>query len=40
MGYGRSDSVTGGNGGSMTTLYFTAGPNREQDGLFGAIDPQ
>jgi len=30
----------GGNGGSMTTLYFTAGPNREQDGLFGAIDPQ
>ena len=28
----------GGNGGSMTTLYFTAGPNREQDGLFGAID--
>jgi uncharacterized protein (TIGR03118 family) len=30
----------GGNGGSMNTLYFTAGPNDERDGLFGSLDPQ
>jgi uncharacterized protein (TIGR03118 family) len=30
----------GGNGGSVDTLYFTAGPNEEQDGLFGSLDPQ
>ncbi len=30
----------GGNGGSLNTLYFTAGPNREHDGLFGAINPR
>jgi uncharacterized protein (TIGR03118 family) len=29
----------GGNGGGTNTLYFTAGPNEEQDGLFGAISP-
>jgi uncharacterized protein (TIGR03118 family) len=29
----------GGNGGSVSTLYFTAGPNSEQDGLFGSLDP-
>jgi hypothetical protein len=29
----------GGNGGDPKTLYFTAGPNGEADGLFGAIDP-
>jgi len=28
-----------GNGGSSTKLYFTAGPNREADGLFGALSP-
>jgi len=27
----------GGNGGSLNTLYFTAGPNNEADGLFGSI---
>jgi uncharacterized protein (TIGR03118 family) len=27
----------GGNGGSLNTLYFTAGLNDEQDGLFGSI---
>jgi hypothetical protein len=30
----------GGNGGSINTLYFTAGTNGEQDGLFGSLDPQ
>lgn len=30
----------GGNGGSMGTLYFTAGPNGERDGLFGSLDPR
>jgi uncharacterized protein (TIGR03118 family) len=30
----------GGNGGSADTLYFTAGPNGETDGLFGSLDPQ
>jgi len=30
----------GGNGGAPNTLYFTAGPNGEQDGLFGSLDPQ
>jgi uncharacterized protein (TIGR03118 family) len=30
----------GGNGGSMNTLYFTAGPNGERDGLFGSLDPR
>lgn len=29
----------GGNGGSARTLYFTAGVNGEQDGLFGSLDP-
>jgi uncharacterized protein (TIGR03118 family) len=29
----------GGNGGSTNTLYFTAGPNEERDGLFGSLDP-
>jgi len=29
----------GGNGGSSNTLYFTAGPNEEADGLFGSLDP-
>jgi uncharacterized protein (TIGR03118 family) len=29
----------GGNGGGTNTLYFTAGPNEEQDGLFGALSP-
>jgi uncharacterized protein (TIGR03118 family) len=27
----------GGNGGSANTVYFTAGPNGEQDGLFGSL---
>ena len=27
----------GGSGGSLNTLYFTAGPNGEADGLFGAL---
>jgi PEP-CTERM motif len=27
----------GGNGGLLDTLYFTAGLNDEQDGLFGSI---
>jgi uncharacterized protein (TIGR03118 family) len=30
----------GGNGGSVNTLYFTAGPNGERDGLFGSLDPK
>ncbi len=30
----------GGNGGLVNTLYFTAGPNGESDGLFGSLDPQ
>jgi uncharacterized protein (TIGR03118 family) len=29
-----------GNGGSSQTLYFTAGPNDEADGLFGALSPK
>jgi uncharacterized protein (TIGR03118 family) len=29
----------GGNGGNANTLYFTAGPNDEQDGLFGSLGP-
>jgi uncharacterized protein (TIGR03118 family) len=29
----------GGNGGATDTLYFTAGPNGEQDGLFGSLNP-
>jgi uncharacterized protein (TIGR03118 family) len=29
----------GGNGGTTNTVYFTAGPNGETDGLFGAITP-
>ena len=28
-----------GNGGSSNTLFFTAGPNGEADGLFGALSP-
>lgn len=30
----------GGNGGLANTIYFTAGPNGEQDGLFGSLSPQ
>jgi uncharacterized protein (TIGR03118 family) len=29
----------GGNGGDLHTLYFTAGPNGESDGLFGSLSP-
>ena len=29
----------GGKGGRPGTLYFTAGPNGEGNGLFGALDP-
>src|ERR1035441_5226539 len=29
----------GGNAGRPGTLYFTAGPNGEGNGLFGALDP-
>jgi len=29
----------GGNGGDRDTLYFTAGPNDESDGLFGSLTP-
>jgi uncharacterized protein (TIGR03118 family) len=29
----------GGNGGKTDTVYFTAGPNDEQDGLFGTLTP-
>jgi hypothetical protein len=29
----------GGNGGDPNTLYFTAGPNGESDGLFGSLTP-
>ena len=29
----------GGNGGEVDTLYFTAGPNGETDGLFGSLHP-
>ena len=29
-----------GNGGAMKTLYFTAGPNDEKDGLFGSLNPK
>jgi uncharacterized protein (TIGR03118 family) len=30
----------GGNGGDANTLYFTAGPNSEADGLFGSLKPE
>ena len=30
----------GGNGGLANTIYFTAGPNGEEDGLFGSLSPQ
>ena len=30
----------GGSGGALNTLYFTAGPNGEHDGLFGSLDPK
>ena len=30
----------GGNGGRTDTLYFTAGPNGEADGLFGSLTPE
>ncbi len=30
----------GGSGGSANTIYFTAGPNGEEDGLFGSLSPQ
>jgi uncharacterized protein (TIGR03118 family) len=29
----------GGNGGDPNKVYFSAGPNGEQDGLFGSIAP-
>ena len=29
----------GGAGGLANTLYFTAGPNDEKDGLFGSLTP-
>jgi uncharacterized protein (TIGR03118 family) len=29
----------GGNNGNPNTVYFTAGPNGEQDGLFGSLTP-
>ncbi|MBO0859886.1 MAG: TIGR03118 family protein [Chloracidobacterium sp.] len=29
----------GGNGGRTDTIYFTAGPNDEEDGLFGSLSP-
>ena len=29
----------GGAGGDPKTLYFTAGPNGESDGLFGSVAP-
>jgi len=29
----------GGNGGNANTIYFTAGPNDESDGLFGSLTP-
>ncbi|MBO0725236.1 MAG: TIGR03118 family protein, partial [Blastocatellia bacterium] len=29
----------GGNGGRTDTIYFTAGPNGEKDGLFGSLSP-
>jgi uncharacterized protein (TIGR03118 family) len=32
-------SLRGGNGGKTDSVYFTAGPNGERDGLFGAITP-
>jgi uncharacterized protein (TIGR03118 family) len=30
----------GGSGGLADTIYFTAGPNDEEDGLFGSLSPQ
>ena len=30
----------GGNGGFANTVYFTAGPNGEQDGIFGSLSSQ
>ena len=30
----------GGNGGLANTIYFTAGPNGEKDGLFGSLMPE
>jgi uncharacterized protein (TIGR03118 family) len=35
----RVGGANNGNNGNTTALYFTAGPNGEQDGLFGAITP-
>jgi hypothetical protein len=29
----------GGRGGNPNTLYFTAGPDHEMQGLFGSLDP-
>jgi len=29
----------GANGGDANTIYFTAGPNGEQDGIFGSLSP-
>ena len=29
----------GGTAGPKTTLFFAAGPNGEEDGLFGRLDP-
>ena len=30
----------GGQGGNPNSIYFTAGPNNEQDGIFGQLDPK
>jgi uncharacterized protein (TIGR03118 family) len=35
----RVGGANNGNNGNATALYFTAGPNGEQDGLFGALTP-
>jgi uncharacterized protein (TIGR03118 family) len=39
FGNGAPGLTTPTNGGSTQTLYFTAGPNGENDGLFGALTP-
>jgi uncharacterized protein (TIGR03118 family) len=37
--FGNDGDVTQGGAGPATTLFFTAGPNHEQDGLFGTLLP-
>jgi uncharacterized protein (TIGR03118 family) len=41
LSVGNGPTSTGGptNGGLANTVYFTAGPNDEQDGLFGSLTP-